>query len=333
MTEMLKLSLQFFGEGGEGSPAGDGGQANSGDGTAAAEQRLRELGVPEGLAKKRASKFASRMPAAEAQKEQSVASAATENVSTPTEAENAPAKKSWEDIKREYKQDYDTDVQGIVRARLKEDKPAKAALDAMKPAIEVMARKYGLDPKKIDYTELAKAIENDDAYYEEKAMEMGTSVETAKRVDQMERAEARRQEAENLSLQQQAMRRHFIKLEQQGEALKATFPNFDLRTELQNPQFARLVDPKIGFSVEDAYHAVHRKEIQAAQMQYAAQKTAENMSSAIASGSRRPDESGTTIQAPSVSRFDYRKATPAQREELKKQIRQAAANGEKIYPR
>lgn len=330
MTKRLKLGLQFFGEGGEGSPAGDGGQANSGDGAAAAEQRLRELGVPEGLAKKRASKFASRMPAAEAQKGQSVASAATENVSTPTE-ENAPAKKSWEDIKREYKTDYDTDVQGIVKARLKEDKPAKAALEAMQPAIEVMARKYGLDPKNMDYTALAQAIENDDAYYEERAMEMGTSVETAKRVDQLERAEERRKAQEAVSLQEQQRRAFFTNLEQQGQALKASFPNFDLMTELNNPTFAKLI--RVGLSVEDAYHAAHRKEIQAAQMQYAAQKTAENMSSAIASGSRRPDESGATIQAPSVSRFDYRKATPAQREELKKQIRQAAANGEKVYPR
>lgn len=336
MKKLFKLGLQFFGEGGEGSAGEGGGQAESGDGAVAAEQKLRELGVPEGLAKKRASKFASRMPAAEVKKEQSVATAATEEVSTPTEEkESAPSRLSWDDIKRdpEYKKAYDSEIQNIVRARLKESKPAKDALDAMTPAIEVMARKYGLDMKNMDYSALAKAIENDDAYYEEKAMEMGTSVETAKKVDQMEREAERRKAAEQMSLEQQQMRQHFIKLEQQGEALKATFPTFDLRAELNNPQFARLVSPSIGFSVEDAYHAVHRKEIQAAQMKYASQKTAENMASAIASGSRRPDESGATSQAPSVSTFDYRNASREQREALKKQIYAAKARGEKLYPR
>ena len=331
MKKLFKLGLQFFGEGGEGSADG-GGQAESGDGTVAAEQKLRELGVPEGLAKKRASKFASRMPAAEVKETKNVVTAATEEVSTPTEEkESAPSRLSWDDIKRdpEYKKAYDSEIQNIVRARLKESKPAKDALDAMTPAIEVMARKYGLDMKNMDYSALAKAIENDDAYYEEKAMEMGTSVETAKKVDQMEREAERRKAAEQISLEQQ----QFIKLEQQGEALKATFPTFDLRAKLNNPQFARLVSPSIGFSVEDAYHAVHRKEIQAAQMKYASQKTAENMASAIASGSRRPDESGATSQAPSVSTFDYRNASREQREALKKQIYAAKARGEKLYPR
>lgn len=335
MKELLKFGLQFFAEG-EGS-GGDGGQAESGDGTVAAEQKLRELGVPEALAKKRASKYALRMSTAETPRDTNVVSAATEEVSTPTEEKgtDAPTRLSWEDIKKdpEYKKAYDSDVQSIIKARFKEEKPAKAALDAMIPAIEVMARKYGLDSKNMDYTALAKAIEDDDAYYEDKAMEMGTSVETAKRVDIMEREAERRREAENVSIQQQQMRQHFIKLEQQGEALKATFPTFDLRAELNNPQFARLVDPRVGLSVEDAYHAVHRKEIQAAQMQYAAQKTAESVANSIASGSRRPDESGTTSQAPSVSTFDYRNASREQRDALKKQIYAAKARGEKVYPR
>ena len=67
-------------------------------------------------------------------------------------------------------------------------------------------------------------------------------------------------------------------------------------------------------------------------MQVTAQKTAEKISNAIASGSRRPDESGTSSQAPSVSTFDYRNASRDQREALKKRIREAAARGEKLYP-
>ena len=67
-------------------------------------------------------------------------------------------------------------------------------------------------------------------------------------------------------------------------------------------------------------------------MQVTAQKTAEKISNAIASGSRRPNESGTSSQAPSVSTFDYAKASPEQREAFKKDLRARMARGEKVYP-
>jgi hypothetical protein len=148
----------------------------------------------------------------------------------------------------------------------------------------------------------------------------------------MER-DTERQKAQNeRTLQEQAIQQHFVKLQQQGEELRKTFPNFDLRTELQNPAFARMTSPNVGISVEDAYYAVHRNEIQAASMQITAQKTAEKISNAIASGSRRPDESGASSQAPSVSTFDYAKASREQREAFKKDLRNRMARGEKVYP-
>lgn len=322
----LKFNLQMFGEGGEGSPTGEG--TSGATATAAAEQRLVDLGVPTDRAKKRASKVASILPTAEVDREPNVESA-------PTKEEASVEKRlSWDDIKKdpEYKKAYDNEVQSIIKARFKTEKPAKDALEAMTPAIEIMARKYGLDAKNMDYNALAEAINNDDAYYEEKALEMGTSVETAKRVDQMEREEARRKEIESRSLQEKQMRDHFIKLETQAEALKQTFPNFDLRNELKNPTFARLTAPNSPLSLEDAYYAVHRKEIQMASMQIATQKTAEQISSAIQAGQRRPDELGSSSQAPSTSTFDYSKASKAQREAVRAQIRAAKARGEKLYP-
>ena len=119
-----------------------------------------------------------------------------------------------------------------------------------------------------------------------------------------------------------------MRLEQQGEAMKKPFPNFDLRTELKNPVFVRMTSPNVGISVEDAYYAVHRNEIQTAAMQVTAQKTAQKISNAIQAGSRRPNENGTSGQAPSVTTFDYRSMGPQQRDALKKRIR----SGEKIYP-
>ena len=339
MNEILKLNLQLFGgEGAGASGTGEGGgQATSGDNaTAAAEQRLRELGVPEDKIRKRASKVASKMPAQTAQtaeaapKEETNVESATTQEKPTTEDAQAPARMSWDEIMKDP--EYNKQMQAVVQSRLKSAKGAEEALAKMTPAIEVMARKYGLDPKNMDYEALAKAVNDDDAYYEDKALEMGVSVETAKKVDQMERDTERQKAMEQRTLQEQKIQQHFVRLEQQGEALKKVFPNFDLRTELKNPAFARMTSPNVGISVEDAYYAVHRNEIQTAAMQVTAKKTAEKITNAIASGSRRPDESGASSQAPSVSTFDYSKASREQREAFKRDLRERMARGEKVYP-
>ena len=338
MEKLFKLNLQLFAGEGTGGEGGGEGATTGENATAAAEQRLRELGVPEDRIRKRASKVASKMPAPTAQTETSapkeetkVESASTEDKPT-TEAtkDTPPARMSWDEIMKDP--EYNKEMQAVVRSRLKSEKSAEEALGKMAPAIEVLARKYNLDLANMDYDALAKKINDDDSFYEEKALEMGVSVETAKKVDQMERDTERQKAMEQRTLQEQKIQQHFARLEQQAEAMKKVFPNFDLRTELQNPNFARMTSPNVGISVEDAYYAVHRNEIQTAAMQVTAQKTAEKISNAIQSGSRRPDESGASSQAPSVSTFDYRNASRDQREALKKRIRDAAARGEKLYP-
>lgn len=341
MDKHFKLNLQLFaGEGaGSAGSAGEGGGegATTGDnGSAAAEQRLRELGVPESKIRKRASK-ANSQPAQTAQtasaapkEETAVDSATTQNTPTTEEGKDTPKRMTWEEIMKDP--EYNKQMQATVRSRLKSEKSAEESLAKMAPAIEVMARKYKLDPANMDYEALATAINNDDAYYEDKALEMGVSVETAKKVDQMERDNERQKAMEQRTIQEQKIQKHFVELEQQAEAMKALFPSFDLRTELQIPAFARMTSPNVGISVEDAYYAVHRKEIMTGAMQTAAKKTAEKISNSIQSGSRRPNESGSSSQAPSVSTFDYAKASRDQREAFKRDLRARMARGEKVYP-
>lgn len=130
----------------------------------------------------------------------------------------------------------------------------------------------------------------------------------------------------------EGFRAHFDALERQAQEMKGLFPDFDLLRALDDPAFARMTAPDVGIRVEDAYYALHRDEIQSAVMQVAAQKTAQMISDSIRSGKMRPSENGTQAQGASVSAFDYRAATPAQRTALKKRIRDAAARGEKVYP-
>lgn len=127
---------------------------------------------------------------------------------------------------------------------------------------------------------------------------------------------------------EQQFQNHFRELERQAEEMKLYFPGFDLRRELKNPVFARMTAPGVGLSVEDAFYAVHRRELQAAAVQAAKQQ----VSNAIAAGAMRPRENGLSGQAPLVSSFDYRSASKEQREDLKRRIKQAAAEGKKLYP-
>ena len=333
------LDLQLFsgeGAGGDGG-AGEGAPASGENATVDAEQRLRELGVPEDKIRRRAKSASANKtaptqksaPAAESEAQKGQVAAA----SNPTEEQKtnaAPSRMSWEEIMADP--EYNKQMQSVVQSRLKTAKGAEDTLSKLTPALEVLARKHGLDVNNIDHDALVKAITDDNRYYEDKALEMGVSVETAKKIDQQEREDARQKREEERTLQQQKFQQHIAKLEQQGNELKKVFPSFDLRKELQNPYFARMTSPNVGISVEDAYYAVHRKEIQEASMQVTAQRTAQKISNAIQAGSRRPTENGTTGQAASVTTFDYRNASKEQREALKKRILEAKAKGEKLYP-
>ena len=331
MNELKRLNLQLFAgeEGGATATSGD-------NATAAAEQRLRELGVPEEKIRTRASKVASRVNESAKTEPKPTEETNVESVppktDNPTEEtkETVPNRMSWDEIMKDP--EYNKQMQAVVQSRLKTAKTAEDNLAKLTPAVELLARKYNLDPANMDYEALTKAISDDDGYYEDKALEMGVSIETAKKIDKQERDNAREKAQAERTLQEQKIQQHIIKLEQQGEAMKKVFPSFDLRTELQNPAFARMTSPNVGISVEDAYYAVHRNEIQAASMQVTAQKTAEKISNAIQAGSRRPDESGVSSQAPSVSTFNYRNASPEQRAAFKADLRKRWANGETVYP-
>lgn len=321
--------------GGEGG--GDGAVTGANDGVAAEHQRLLELGVPEEKLRKRAKRASAKLPegavrtapketAPKPQEQVATANDPAEEKTEPT----APARMSWEEIMADP--EYNKQMQAVVKARLKTAGAAEEVLAKMTPALEVLARKHGQDPANPDYEALAKAINDDDAFYEDKALEMGVTLETAKRMDQQERDQARQQREAARNLEQQRLHDHFVKLEQQGEEMKKVFPNFDLRTELRNPVFARMTSPNVGISVEDAYHAIHRKEIDAARSQVIAQQAMQKASNAIQAGSRRPDENGTSGQAPSVTTFNYRNMSKEQREALRKEIYAAKARGEKLYP-
>lgn len=338
ITNKWMLLQLFGGEGGaSGAAAGDGaGASDAGVNSAdAGHQRLLELGVPEDKIRKRAKNPAAKLPEGAVRtapqmqqpqvKEQAAAAEPTEEPKQDT-----PKRMTWDEIMADP--EYNKQMQATVQGRLKATKQQADNLAKLAPALEILAKSYGLDPVNMDYEALSKAIHEDDNLYEERAEAMGVSKDVARKLDQYEMAQQRQQRQQQDAIRQQAMQRHFTHLEQQAEEMKAMYPGFDLREEMKNPVFARMVSPGSNVPVRNAYYAVHHDQMQAATMQAAAQKTAEKISKSIQAGANRPAENGTSGQAASVTTFDYRKASKAQRDALKREILAAGARGEKLYP-
>lgn len=339
------LMLQLFADGGGNAGAAASATGDNGNSVdAGPEARLLELGVPAGKIRKRANKYSPRTSNTAVQqpaKQNETVNATMEGNSTAqvaADAENGTEEKqpdkgkrlTWTEIMEDP--EYNEQMQAVVRARLKADKQAQGVIDKLAPSMALLAKRYNLNPENIDYEQLNKAICDDDSYYEEKALEMGVDVGAAKSLLQKEAQDELQRKKQEQTLQEKKFREHVIGLKRQGEELKKIFPNFDLNKELNNPVFARMTAPNVGISLEDAYYAIHRKEIQEASMQATAQITAQKISNAIRTNGKRPNEAGTTGTAPSVTTFDYRKASKEQREALKQRIRDAAARGETIYP-
>lgn len=225
-------------------------------------------------------------------------------------------------IKGEFKDLYDARVQDTIQKRLKASKEKTDRYDALTPTLDLLARKYGVDPT--DAEALAKAIEEDDSYYEDEALEKGISVEQLKSIRKMERenAELKRQMQEQ-SMHEEADR-IYAGWMQESAALKQVYPGFSLETELQNPRFVDLLRSNI--DVRTAYEVLHKDEIIPAAMQFTAQQVEQKLTNRIMAGQGRPQENGLGGRASAVIKSDVSQLSKADRQEIIRRVQR----GEKI---
>ena len=321
--------LQLFAEGGEGSAAGSDGGAAAETGVSdvdAGHQRLLELGVPENKIRKNRSykvSAAAKAPVVAEQAAEQESAGQDDAAQKPTEQNR---RMTWDEIKADP--EYSSEIQNIIQQRIKKSKGAEEAMEHLTPALQELAKVYGMDHKKIDYQTLAGKIREDDRFYDDKAIENGHESSVERKLSQFDLMKER----EDQRVEDRMMQRHYSSLLSQGESLKTKYPGFDLQKELEDPLFAKMTAPGVGVPVEMAYYVIHRKEIEAAALKVSNEQTAKNIADAVRSGTMRPQENGVNSSAPSVSSFSYRNASKEQREALKQRIRMAGAKGEKIYP-
>lgn len=199
-------------------------------------------------------------------------------------------------IKGEYKDLYDERVQNTVKNRLKGTQEQLARLNSLTPLLEMIAEKYGVDSQ--DAEALVKAIEDDNSYYEEEAIERGLTVEELKRIKKIEKENAAFKNAEK---ERKAAEQYRTWLNQAEEA-KKIYPGLDLDEELKNEQFGRML--LSGVDVKAAYQVMHQDEIIGGAMRYTAQTVEKKVADKIAANGRRPSEGGMSSQSASVGKTD-----------------------------
>lgn len=300
------LSLQVFAEGG----AGDGGAAEGQGVTAAAALPQMKGAKSNPLANVKYG-IQDSAPAAEVQQ---------------TTEEPDPNAEFEKLIKGQYKKQYDDRVQDTIRSRLKgKDAQITELTDkqsALDPILEVLYSKHGVEAGDIEG--LKKAIEADDSYFEQEALEKGMSVKQLKEVRAMEKenADLRKQMQEQQA--KQNADQLYASWMNQAEDAKKVYPTFDLRAEMNNPEFVKLLRSNV--DVRTAYEVLHKDEIIPAAMQFTAKTVESKLAKKIAAGGNRPAENGISSGSPAIVKSDPSQWTRADREEIRRRV----AMGEKI---
>ncbi|MBE5928497.1 MAG: hypothetical protein E7267_03875 [Lachnospiraceae bacterium] len=250
---------------------------------------------------------------------------AQDDAATQTDGNNQSdvGKKSFEElIKGEYKKDFDARVHKIINQKTASIKSMQEQMDKINPVLRLMSQKYGVDAE--DLEGLVRAIEDDNSYYEQEAIEKGMSVEQLKQMRIIERENETLRQMIERDRQQNESERIYNEWMEQAEEIKSVYPNFDFMTEAQNKDFADLL--KVGIDVKTAYEVIHKDEIIQGAMAVAVQKTKEQVTNNIRANGNRASENGTSSQAVATFKKDVNSLTKADMEEIEKRI----ARGEKI---
>ena len=300
------LDLQLFAEGASGGDGGTGAEGATGATATAAVSQTKGV---------KSNPLANVVYGKQAEETAPVA----EVVENPTEDRNAKFEAL---IKGEYKDLYDQRMQDTVQKRLKNTKETVDKYNALTPTLEILAKKYGVDASNIEA--LNKAIEEDDSYFEEEALEKGISVEQLKEIRKMEKENAdlkRQMEEQN---RKENANKLYAQWMEQADNAKAVYPSFDLRAEMQNPQFVNLLRSNV--DVRTAYEVIHKDEIIPAAMQFTAKAVEQKLTNKIIANGARPAENGNSSQGASVTKSDVSQLTKADRAEIARRV----ARGEKI---
>ena len=287
MYEKEYLDLQLFAEGGDG---GDGsGAAGSENGGSAAEIRVGDV-LPDGTVvdenlassmRENADLYGSLAQEMQARAQAPEQDQGKAGQQAGEEEQKGPTREEWEAVKKQFAQFYGEDVHATIDKRFKNQADATKQLERQQKVLDLMMKQANVS----NFDELEEAVTSN--ALEEEASEKDIPVEVLRQLKELEAANAQHAEAE----QQAKNREHINGLIQQGRELQKVYPDFDIIRELnENPRFAQLTSPAIGLSVEEAFNAIHGKDMQAQILAYGVQAGKDQTAKAIRANAMRPVE-------------------------------------------
>ena len=159
-------------------------------------------------------------------------------------------------IQGEYKDLYDSDVQKIVKGRLKDFDDLKKKSDSQQAIIDRLSAKYG----KTDLQEIADALDNDSTLWEEEADKAGMTTEQYMRFQNLQRQNAALIREEQERVQNAQRQQQVATWMNEAKGVSQQYPEFDLNSELQNDRFRSMLVS--GVPMADAYKVMHFDEFQ-----------------------------------------------------------------------
>lgn len=298
-----KLIIALF-DGGAGAQGG--GQGSSGS---VAEQggeaahRAKSLGLPDDMVESYQAAFGGGS-ADEPSEDDGAQEGAAEEVS--------PDEKWNELISGEFKSQYNSALSKAVTDRLKSSKTEianlKTKLGQSDELFALLGKKYpdaaagGLDA-------LIKAVKNDESTWQQDAMNEGIGVDEAKRRYDDSKKFSDLEDRVKAYEQQEAVRNLDRRLNALADETKEKYPDFDLQSEFENPDFIAALDfiadqnrrsGKQGeiFDVTKAYEIAHFGELTQRTVASTAKATISAVAQDIAAKGKRPVENASAHSAP-----------------------------------
>ena len=179
-------------------------------------------------------------------------------------------------INGEYKEQYHAHTEKMVQGRLHK---LRSRVDATDPIIEVLSTRYGLSST--DPAAILKAVNEDRSYLREQADQNGVTEDVQSKLNELKAVKARNEVDEQRAILSRGI-----------EEAKAQFPDFDLDTEMENPDFIRAMQS--GSTVAKAYQFAHFDELIGGAMKRTADVIKEKTINDIKARGLRPQENGSS---------------------------------------
>lgn len=310
VVQLIKMDLHLFdGEGASAAPSTDGtSQSDTGATTV----------------------VYGRMSTAEAQSEETAENpAAGDNREKAKDTSEEDRKAQFDKFIKENKDLFVEKFNDTYNKRHKADRKAQEdltrQLNAVSPIVHTLMEKYNVT----DVEELANALDNDQNLWEQEAYEAGMSTE---QYNEIRKLKAEKEHKEAIIRQYEAQRNTEMQYNawiQEADVLKVKYPDFDLETELQNPEFRSLITTKNGdyaIPMEKAYELIHMNDILNNATIKAKDEVKKQVTDDIRARGARPSENGIRANNGVVYKSDVSKLTKRDRAEIVRKV----AKGERI---